>query len=434
MRPWKSLYHRVDQMPSISDQQNVKIWESAKKIFLPYTPIKLVELFHGRKSEINRVTDSLNTPGRHVVLFGDRGVGKTSLANLTSFFANWDDGDIFAHSCTSSDSFKTIFDAVFAATGKGLLCRESFVEQVINFGSNKFSLQKGRRDRLEPIAEFQIEPNSVFDAIKDFKVLIILDEFDRVISDDAKLAIAELVKRLSDAESQSKLLIVGVAKTIDELIGKHPSAVRAFEQVEMPRMKADEIEEILMTGLNEIGLKIPKYLVSKVAALADGYPHFAHLLGLKLVEAALNRLMINDSQDLAVSQEDYSPAIALAIAGSMHSLKDAYIRGIDTPGVKTAMYRHILEGIAIQDDVEVPIQKILDYINMLDYHKEIKSQTISPHLGKLVNPRQRNVLERPRNGFYRFQDPMLRAYVRMQIAEMKLTKEPQYSQMTFNFT
>ena len=421
-------------MPSISDTQNVEIWEEAKTVFLPFTSIKLVELFHGRKSEVRRVTDSLNTPGRHVVLFGDRGVGKTSLANLTSFFANWDDGDIFKHSCTSTDSFKTIFDSVFAATGKGLLCRESFIEQVAKCGSSKFSLQRGKRDRLEPVAEFQVDPNSVFEALQGLKVLIILDEFDRVTSDDGKLAIAELVKKLSDAEAQSKLLIVGVARTIVELIGKHPSAVRAFEQVEMPRMEQDEIEEILSSGFKQVGLEIPESLVDKVASLSDGYPHFAHLLGLKLVEAALDRLMRKESQRLAVTSDDYRPAIVAAIKGSMHSLKDAYIRGTETPGVKTQLYRLILEGIAVQDDVEVPLQRILDYINQLDRPKEIKSQAISPHLGKLVNPEKRNVLERPRTGFYRFRDPMLRAFVRMQLAEMKLTAVPQYRQMTFKFT
>ncbi|SMP77074.1 ATPase family associated with various cellular activities (AAA) [Neorhodopirellula lusitana] len=421
-------------MPSISDTQNIEIWEKAKTVFLPFTPIKLVELFQGRKSEIQRVTDSLNTPGRHVVLFGDRGVGKTSLANLTSFYANWDDGDIFEHSCLSTDSFRTIFDSVFGETGKGLLCRESFVEQVAKCGSSNFSLVKGKRDRLEPVAEFQVDPTSVFETLQDLKVLIILDEFDRVTSDDAKLAIAEMVKKLSDTEADSKLLIVGVARTIVDLIGMHPSAVRAFEQVEMARMEEKEIEEILLSGFKRVGIRIPILLVEKVASLADGYPHFAHLLGLKLVEAALNRLMNKESQDLTVTREDYGPAIAAAILGSMYSLKDAYIRGTETPGVKTQMYRLVLEGIAIQSDVEVPLQRILDYINELGRTKEIKAQNISTHLGMLVNPEKRNVLERPRTGFYRFQDPMLRAYVRMQIAEMKLAETPQYRQMEFKFT
>lgn len=421
-------------LPSISDTQNVEIWEKAKTAFLPFTPIKLVELFHGRKSEIQRVTDSLDTPGRHVVLFGDRGVGKTSLANLTSFFANWDCGEIFEHSCSSTDSFRTIFDSVFAATGNGLLCRESFIEQVAKCGSSQFSLAKGKRDRLEPVAEFQVDPNSVFEVLKDLNVLIILDEFDRVTSDEAKLAIAEMVKKLSDFQAKSKLLIVGVAKTIVDLIGKHPSAVRAFEQVEMARMEELEIEEILVSGFTQVGIEIHSSLIDKVASLADGYPHFAHLLGLKLVEAALNRLMSKDSQDLAVTREDYGPAIVAAIRGSMHSLKDAYIRGTQTLGVKTQMYRLILEGIAIQSAVEVPLQCILDYINELDRTTEIKTQAISTHLGRLVNTEKRNILERPRTGFYRFQDPMLRAYVRMQIAEMKLAETPQYRQMIFKFT
>src|SRR5690606_33731386 len=95
------------------------------------------------------------------------------------------------------------------------------------------------------VAGFRVDANSVFDALKKKRMLVILDEFDRVLSSDTRLAIAELVKKLSDAQAVSKIVIVGVAKTISELIGMHPSAVRAFEQVQMCRMENEDIREIL---------------------------------------------------------------------------------------------------------------------------------------------------------------------------------------------
>lgn len=420
-------------MGSINDTQNLDFWDEAKKVFLPFTPIKLVELFHGRRKEINRVTSALDLPGRHVVLFGDRGVGKTSLANLILFFANWKDDAIFTYSCGAIDTFESIFDSVFKYLGTGLIERDCTIVKTGSFGLEKLGLQMSSQKTLEQIANFRVDANSVFNVLKDAKVLVILDEFDRVSSDDTKLAISELVKKLSDAEAESKLVIVGVAKTIIELIGKHPSAVRAFEQVDMCRMEDYEIEEILKCGFKRISLPIDASLVTKVARIADGYPHFAHLVGLRLVESALARLLEHSGKPIRVEETDYLPAIKEAIDGSMGSLKEAFIQGTETPAVKTQLYRWILEGIAVQECIEVSVQEILDFINKVEPQKVAKAQAISTHLGKLVDPEKRGVLERSRKGYYKFRDPMLRAYIRMHVAKEVLTDRPVYRQLQLPF-
>jgi AAA+ ATPase superfamily predicted ATPase len=41
-------------------------------------------LFAGRWNELKAVADAVNQPGLHAVIYGERGVGKTSLANVIS--------------------------------------------------------------------------------------------------------------------------------------------------------------------------------------------------------------------------------------------------------------------------------------------------------------------------------------------------------------
>ena len=55
-----------------------------RNVFTPHTPINQESLFRGRSSEVQQILSTLNTPGQHVLLFGDRGVGKSSLANIAS--------------------------------------------------------------------------------------------------------------------------------------------------------------------------------------------------------------------------------------------------------------------------------------------------------------------------------------------------------------
>ena len=54
----------------------------ATTVFQPRTPITTRELFAGRWSELMAVVDAVNQVGLHAVIFGERGVGKTSLANV----------------------------------------------------------------------------------------------------------------------------------------------------------------------------------------------------------------------------------------------------------------------------------------------------------------------------------------------------------------
>lgn len=56
----------------------------AGTVFTPTIPVSEESLFAGRMDEIRRVVDVINQRGRHAVVYGERGVGKTSLANIIS--------------------------------------------------------------------------------------------------------------------------------------------------------------------------------------------------------------------------------------------------------------------------------------------------------------------------------------------------------------
>ena len=50
--------------------------------FTPGPPINEVALFSGRKGVIQRLQDTAVEKARHAIIYGERGVGKTSLANI----------------------------------------------------------------------------------------------------------------------------------------------------------------------------------------------------------------------------------------------------------------------------------------------------------------------------------------------------------------
>ena len=89
----------------------VKISEA----FRPSAPIDRAELFAGRNDEIRTMLDVVNQPGQHAVVYGERGVGKTSLINvLPELLAAAGRTDIIATkvNCDGTDDFESIWTKV----------------------------------------------------------------------------------------------------------------------------------------------------------------------------------------------------------------------------------------------------------------------------------------------------------------------------------
>jgi transcriptional regulator with AAA-type ATPase domain len=59
--------------------------------FSPSAPISRVTLFAGRDNQIMRCIDIVYRRGQHGIIFGERGVGKTSFANLIADFISRSD-------------------------------------------------------------------------------------------------------------------------------------------------------------------------------------------------------------------------------------------------------------------------------------------------------------------------------------------------------
>ncbi len=61
-------------------------WEflraASQNLFKPKTPIDDERLFAGRAKELGLVLDTVYEAGGHAIIFGEKGVGKTSLARI----------------------------------------------------------------------------------------------------------------------------------------------------------------------------------------------------------------------------------------------------------------------------------------------------------------------------------------------------------------
>ncbi len=66
----------------MDDQRKYGLMADIHDAFTPGSPIDSKDLFAGRKRQREKLMNTILQKGEHAILFGERGVGKTSLANI----------------------------------------------------------------------------------------------------------------------------------------------------------------------------------------------------------------------------------------------------------------------------------------------------------------------------------------------------------------
>jgi hypothetical protein len=205
----------------------------------------------------------------------------------------------------------------------------------------------------------------------------------------------------------STLVLVGVARSIGELIGEHASIVRALVQIEMPRMTIAELSEILQKGCDRAGLTADDDAVRDIAVLSEGLPHYTHLLGLHAGQHAVQ----NDRE--TVTTDDVRAAIPKAV--DRHTILSDYQRATRSAR-KDALFSQVLLACALapknqlgfftSGSIRDPLEAIAG--------RRIEIPAFSNHLSQFLEPARGAVLQREgssRRYFYRFADPILQPYV-----------------------
>ena len=383
-----------------------------RNIFTPYQPVMDRDLFFGRQSEVAGIIQQLNTPGQHSLLFGDRGVGKSSLANIASDVLKPLAGDVrLVKRCDSTDTFRTIVEPLLLKVGIDLRVTSTAVEKKeggdagINAGFAKAGVNSTTTGKtsFDGVANKADSPGWVAEQVGTLEALFLLDEID-VIPSGEKEKVAEFVKQLSDIGSGLKLLIVGIAETAVELTNGHPSVQRALRETRLRKMTDDEIEYLIVSGAEKAKIKFSRSAIRKIVTVSSGYPHFAHLLALKAAE-----IVIGDERSevqLFHVQEATSSATGDA-EGSLRAKYDEFVRSANTDE-----FRKILVSATAIDEEEFSAADLRDSYERL-WGSSITQGWLNNYMKKIVADDDSCVLRRLAKGIYKFADPRMKSYVRL---------------------
>jgi Cdc6-like AAA superfamily ATPase len=195
-------------------------------------PVLEEELFAGRTLEVRRLLEAVLDRSKHVVLYGERGVGKTSIANIFWKRYNKTLQTVIAArvQAVPADDFSSVwvraleeFQHVSASIGKAQLAP-------IDVGYGVVTPDTIRREFTK------CKPNAI--------PIIIIDEYDQLTDQAARLGTANVIKSFYDYSVNTTIVLVGVADDVHSLIADHESLRRALSQIKLERMRAGRIARV----------------------------------------------------------------------------------------------------------------------------------------------------------------------------------------------
>jgi Cdc6-like AAA superfamily ATPase len=372
--------------------------------FRPAAPIDRRALFSGRADEIAELYSVVAQPGQHAVIYGERGVGKTSLAVVVAELLKGSGILVARATCDSSDTYSTVWRKALSELSF------SHTKEAIGFGS---ATSEASSPASTLLGSGDVTPHAVqraLGAIGDQQpIAVIFDEFDRLGAAEGKdrAIFADTIKTLSDRVAPATIVIVGVADDVGELIREHASVERALVQIRMPRMSREELAEIATKGVESARMRIAKTSVSRITALSQGLPHYTHLLTQLAAQAALNERRVE------IAIRDVEAAVGRAIERAQQSVTEAYYRATAGDGDGR---RRVLLACALADEDDFGFFSATDLDEPLGRLKgdPEEEQALEDDLRQLAKTEA--VLQRRQEAGtdrYRFVNPLLQPYVVM---------------------
>ena len=372
-----------------------------EKAFSPSSPIKEADFFIGRLDELDEVVDSINERGLHVCVYGERGVGKTSLSeNVATKLHNLYPVKV---TCNRSDNFKLLWDKAFQKVRFEKSHEGVGYVPEIRTEVQQLDLFLPEKDEIT-----SLDVQMVLEKVQT-NLLFIFDEYDTVEDPEVMSRMADTLKSLSDNATYVTVMLVGVGDSVSKLVGEHSSIERCLRQVKMPRMSGNELRQILDAGARHLKMSFAKEVVDRIIKFSLGFAHFTHLLGKLTAKAAL------EDGVMEAQTKHLDSAIKVSVRRVDESIRIAYQKATIT-SKSDSKWREVVWACAIAKEDEYASFKLNDVACAMSkvVGRTVKPVSINYHMGKLASSDRGCLLEKLGTGTnvrYRFKNPLLKAYV-----------------------
>jgi Cdc6-like AAA superfamily ATPase len=420
-------------------------------VFRPGTELDDPALFAGRTLQVIELTQALHAEGACPIIYGDRGLGKSSLALQAQRIAMGDPsllqlqetapphllGDPTVTSnyigvedwaLGEQESYLAFYVACSDATPSTKSVLQRLINSLTNVDTGSASsahqlVDRTTRKRIT-LKVFEAEvtrkyqpptplpshskltlEEKLLDAVERLvdayghRVLLIIDELDRVRN---TAGLASFIKNASGRDL--KFLLVGIAQNITSLLSDHRSLERIAVPIRVPRMTYEELRQIVDRATKKlqdygVNIEFDSGATDTLASAAAGFPWFVHLLG----QAALLKAD-EEGQELVTDLHVVSAVQSLMTNRLAQQFSDLYQTAVGDSRRREAVIR----ALALWDERDIPTTEVYRVVRSLGVAKP------SPYIGQLCSEPYGSILFRSeKRGIVHFANEMFKVYARI---------------------
>lgn len=261
-----------------------------------------------------------------------------------------------------------------------------------------------------------------------FRRIVVIDEMERIGSANERAKFAEFIKNLPemDPDNRVKFIFCGIATTVDELIGAHPSAGRILEPIELLKLHHDDLWKIIESVADKLNVTVDRNILLRIGQLSDGFPHYVHLVGESMFWG-----MYDDHDVVACATRlHFDEGIKSALVRAEPALRNQYDRA--TMKTKnTEDYEEALWALADTTSYKRQLTEIYDYSYKRIMQKRLGRNALpkdkfNQRLLVLRKEGHGSVVVGYGAGWFGFRENIIRGYVRLRAEHngVELGKEP----------
>jgi hypothetical protein len=392
----------------------------------PERPIRSEELLKGRSQELLDVERELKHFHTIPFIYGYRGVGKTSLARTAAQIATKSDREHIYVPCAPGARMLQIFreigeellKLIFKHNSFHSICKKVEIELSLNP-----KIRSSFENKIPQLEDFR-DANAAIRVLKQLdtlvpqaeKTVIILDELEELDESD-RTDLAYLIKQIGDQEFSTKFILVGIAENVHELIGAHQSVPRYVKEISLHPLDPQYLMDIVESAASSINVGVPRDILYRIAAIGNGFPHFAHLMGKAILIESI------DNNTNTISNEIYKAGVKRAVRDSIQELKISY----EAATQRSADYfKHLVWSLAHSNVIDVRIDEWIILYTELSHSfnwplvDEKKLRTAISNFSKvscgeiITNTPSRYGSTEKRYRYKRFNNMLMRGHVRLQ--------------------
>ena len=236
-------------------------------------PVANADDLRGRDVEVSALLSGVLYRQTHGIVVGPRGSGKTSLVRVFGQYADREGIVVLYSACDDETSFGEMMRSYLDQIPASSLDPddvETFRQRVKSFGADSTPHHA----------------TAILAMLKYSRLIIILDEYDRITDPDLQGQISSLLKLISDARIPARFVLVGGEAAFVDIVRGHVSLMRHVTRVSTYPLRSDAVYELLDRCADQCELEFTDSAKRLIDAMACGSPYHTRLFGMHAALAA----------------------------------------------------------------------------------------------------------------------------------------------------